>query len=46
MLFDDTEIFSSGNGGKRTFDVPDADLMPIDNFFSKEESDYYYKFIP
>lgn len=45
MLFDDTEIFCSGNGGKRIFDVPDADLMLIDNFFSKEESDYYYNFL-
>ncbi|WP_262410477.1 alpha-ketoglutarate-dependent dioxygenase AlkB family protein [Flavobacterium johnsoniae] len=42
MLFDDTEIFSSGNGGRRIFDVPDADLLLIDNFFSKTESDHYY----
>lgn len=41
-LFDDTEIFTSGTSGKRIFDVPDADLLLIDNFFSKEESDYYY----
>lgn len=41
-LFDDTEIFTTGTAMKRTFDVPDADLLLIDNFFSKEESDYYY----
>ena len=41
-LFDDTELFSSGTGGKKIFDVPDADLLLIDHFFSKEESDYYY----
>ncbi|PXY46023.1 alpha-ketoglutarate-dependent dioxygenase AlkB family protein [Flavobacterium hydrophilum] len=41
-LFDDTELFSSGTGGKKIFEVPDADLLLIDNFFSKEESDYYY----
>ncbi|MBF4470870.1 alpha-ketoglutarate-dependent dioxygenase AlkB [Flavobacterium sp. HJJ] len=41
-LFNDTEIFASGTGGKKIFDVPDADLLLIDNFFSKEESDYYY----
>lgn len=41
-LFNDTELFSSGSGGKKQFDVPDADLLLIDNFFSKEESDYYY----
>jgi len=41
-LFNDTEIFASGTGGKRIFDVPDADLLLIDNFFTKEESDTYY----
>lgn len=41
-LFNDTELFSSGTGGKKQFDVPDADLLLINNFFSKEESDYYY----
>ncbi|MGO4773748.1 alpha-ketoglutarate-dependent dioxygenase AlkB [Flavobacterium sp. W22_SRS_FK3] len=42
ILFDDTELFSTGTGGKKIFDVPDADLLLIDNFFSKEESDHYY----
>ncbi|MDR7371078.1 alpha-ketoglutarate-dependent dioxygenase AlkB [Flavobacterium aquidurense] len=42
-LFNDTEIFSSGNRGRKTFDVPDADLLLIDNFFNKHESDHYYK---
>lgn len=42
MLFNDTEIFRCGTGGKKVFDVPDADLMLIDNFFTKEESDNYY----
>jgi len=41
-LFDDTEIFTSGNRGKKIFDLPDCEVMLIDNFFSKEESDYYY----
>lgn len=42
ILFNDTEMFSSGTAGKKIFDVPDADLMLIDNFFTKEESDNYY----
>ncbi|TGD57908.1 alpha-ketoglutarate-dependent dioxygenase AlkB family protein [Flavobacterium humi] len=42
ILFDDTALFTQGTGGKKTFDLPDADLMLIDNFFSKEESDRYY----
>lgn len=41
-LFDDTELFMSGTRGKKDFDLPDADVMLIDNFFNKEESDYYY----
>ncbi|CAD0007646.1 MULTISPECIES: alpha-ketoglutarate-dependent dioxygenase AlkB family protein [Flavobacterium] len=41
-LFNDTELFSTGTGGKKVFDVPDADLLLIDNFFTKQESDYYY----
>ena len=45
ILFDDTEIFTLGIGGKKTFDVPDADLVQIDGFFSKEESDHYYNIL-
>jgi len=41
-LFEDTELFTVGKAGKKIFDLPDADLMLLDNFFSKEESDYYY----
>jgi alkylated DNA repair dioxygenase AlkB len=44
-LFNDTEIFAPGTGGRRTFDVPDADLILIDNFFTKEESDRYYNIL-
>jgi alkylated DNA repair dioxygenase AlkB len=42
ILFDDTEMFSSGTAGKKIFDLPDIDLMLIDSFFTKEESDSYY----
>lgn len=41
-LFDETEIFASGTRGKKIFNLPDADVILIDNFFNKEESDYYY----
>ena len=43
VLFDDIQLFSSGNRGKKAFELPDADLLLIDNFFSKEESDQYYQ---
>ncbi len=43
MLFEDTELFASGNRGKKVFDLPDAEVMLIDNFFTKQESDFYYR---
>lgn len=43
ILFNDTELFTSGLRGKKIFDLPDCDLMLIDTFFTKKESDYYYE---
>jgi alkylated DNA repair dioxygenase AlkB len=45
ILFNDTEMFSSGTAGKKIFDAPDADLMLIDKFFTREESDNYYNIL-
>lgn len=45
MLFNDTDLFFSGVGSKKIFDLPDAKLILIDNFFSKEESDHYYSIL-
>ena len=41
-LFEDTELFSSGTRGRKIYDLPDCDLLLIDNFFVKEEADNYY----
>ncbi len=41
-LFNDTEIFRTGTAGKQIFDLQNADVILIDNFFTKQESDYYY----
>jgi len=41
-LFDDTSLFFQGTAGRKIFDLPDTELMLIDGFFSKEESDLYY----
>jgi len=41
-LFNDTDLFATGTRGTQEFDLPDADIMLIDNFFSKEESDDFY----
>ncbi|MES2573789.1 MAG: alpha-ketoglutarate-dependent dioxygenase AlkB [Bacteroidota bacterium] len=44
-LFKDTELFYSGQSGKIIYDLPDTELILIDNFFSKEESDQYYNLL-
>lgn len=41
-LFDDISLFFQGTQGKKIFDLPDTELMLIDGFFSKEDSDRYY----
>ncbi|MET0944197.1 MAG: alpha-ketoglutarate-dependent dioxygenase AlkB [Flavobacterium sp.] len=42
-LFNDTELFATGLAGKKVFDIPDSELILIDNFFTKEESDRFYE---
>jgi alkylated DNA repair dioxygenase AlkB len=43
-LFSDTELFATGLlKAKKIFDLPDAELILIDNFFTKEESDRFYE---
>ena len=44
-LFNDTEIFMSGKNGKKIFELPDADLVLIDGFMTKDESDNYYNIL-
>lgn len=41
-LFPDTEFFSTSMPGKVIYTLQDADLVLIENFFSKEESDMLY----
>jgi alkylated DNA repair dioxygenase AlkB len=41
-LFNDTSLFFQGTLGKKIFDLPDTELVLIDGFFSKEDSDHYY----
>lgn len=42
MLFDDAELFMSGTKGTKNFELPDAELLLVENFFNKKESDAYY----
>ena len=42
-LFNDTELFTSGELKIKRFDIPDAELTLYEHFFSKKESDQYYE---
>lgn len=42
ILFNDTDIFTTGTEGKKTYDLPDLELMKYDGFIPKEEADHYY----
>ena len=42
ILFDDTDMFTVGAEGKKTFDLPDLQLMQYDGFIQKEDADRYY----
>jgi len=41
-LFEDTSLFDSGERKTIHFDIPDANLVLYEHFFSKEESDRLY----
>jgi len=41
-LFNDTDLFTSGTEIKKTYDLPDLELMKYDGFIPKEEADRYY----
>jgi len=45
ILFNDTDMFTTGTEGKKTFDLPDLELMQYDGFIPKEEADYYYNIL-
>lgn len=42
MLFDDAELFMCGTKGTKDFEIPDGELLLVENFFNKKESDAYY----
>ncbi|WP_417353178.1 alpha-ketoglutarate-dependent dioxygenase AlkB family protein [Flavobacterium alkalisoli] len=42
-LFDDKELFTTGNAPKRYYDLPDMELMQYDGFVPKAEADSYYE---
>jgi len=44
-LFDDTQLFSSGNLKITRFPVPDAELTLWEHFFDRAAADHYYKIL-
>ena len=42
-LFNDTDLFNSGELKIKEFDIPDAELKLWEHFFSRKESDEFYK---
>lgn len=43
ILFNDTDMFTTGTQGKKTFDLPGLELMQYDGFIPKEDADRYYE---
>lgn len=41
-LFNETDLFTSGKSNKIIYDLPDADLIFYESFFTKEEADLAY----
>ena len=44
-LFDDTQLFNSGELSVKEFDLPGASLKLWEHFFSREESDRFYNIL-
>jgi alkylated DNA repair dioxygenase AlkB len=44
-LFDDTELFSSGELRVQKFDIPDAELTLWEHLFNREESNRFYEIL-
>ncbi len=44
-LFNDTELFNSGDLRVKEFDIPDAELKLWEHFFSRDKADHYYNTI-
>lgn len=43
LLFEESELFTTGSGTRKTFDLPDLGLMLHEGFIAKTEADLYYE---
>lgn len=42
LLFNDTDMFTCGTAPKKSYEMPDLELMLYDGFINKNEADIYY----
>ena len=42
ILFNDTDMFTSGTAGRKNYNEPDLELMQYDGFIPKDQADFYY----
>lgn len=42
ILFDETDMFTTGTEGRKTFDLPDLELFLHEGFIAKADADRYY----
>jgi len=45
MLFEEKDLFTTGSGLRKTFDLPDLELTLHEGFISKVEADFYYSYL-
>lgn len=45
LLFDEKDLFTTGNGAQKNFDLPDLCLLLHEGFIPKTEADYYYNML-
>jgi alkylated DNA repair dioxygenase AlkB len=43
LLFNESDLFTTGRGSKKDFDLPGLGLMLHEGFMPKAEADYYYE---
>ncbi len=43
LLFEESDLFTTGNTAKKTFELPDLELMLHEGFIPKAEADQYYR---
>lgn len=45
LLFNESDLFTTGSGSRKDFNLPDLGLMLYEGFISKEDADGYYNYL-